>query len=329
MKVTLRTIAGLLSSAVMVSCSNVNDDPDISQTPIEFGTTMSRAAVSSDKKRLSSFSVWGGYEGAEDLFNKTEVDPSGAYTDGNRYWIPGKTFNFYAVHPVLENASVDNGIITVNNFDCSKTGAEAVDLMTATAQRITKNPMVPEDVQAVPLTFNHELARIVLVAQKYPNSENIKGYEPTVHTAKLFGMYKSGDLKINYTDDLTVQQKEWKIPSLENKGEQPTNTSSPLVNITEQKTIPEDSKEIVVFDVLVFPQDIEATYCIDFTYSAYNTSEESEHSKLLLNTLPIKSWTAGKQYKYSFTITPEDLIIFNVPEVETWKESTGGIITVE
>ena len=61
MKVTLRTIAGLLSSAVMVSCSNVNDDPNISQTPIDFGTTVSRAAVA-DKRELSSFSVWGGYQ---------------------------------------------------------------------------------------------------------------------------------------------------------------------------------------------------------------------------------------------------------------------------
>lgn len=280
MKVTLRTIAGLLSSAVMVSCSNVNDDPDISQTPIEFGTTMSRAAVSSDKKGLSSFSVWGGYEGAEDLFNKTEVDPSGAYTDGTRYWIPGKTFNFYAVHPVLENASVDNGIIKVNNFNCSKTGTEAVDLMTATAQRITKNPMVPEDVEAVPLTFNHELAKVNFTVK----SEN------TVATVSSFKVYG-----VNYKGTLTKgQTATWNPVTACGENDTPYKLENFTFNTTN------GFEKDMLGDVLIIPSDLTNAE-LKITYK-YPGETDDRTSVIHLNTSQPLSWVAGQSYKYTLTI---------------------------
>lgn len=321
MKVTLRTIAGLLSSAVMVSCSNVNDDPDISQTPIEFGTTVSRAAVS-DKNDLSSFSVWGGYQGIEDLFDGTVVDKNGAYTDGTRYWIPGETFNFYAVHPVLENASVDKGIITVNNFDCSKTGTEAVDLMTATAQRTTKNPMDPEDVEAVPFQFTHELARIIFVAKNHEGAEEIEGYSPKIHSAKLYGMYRIG----NFTSD-NLNNKTWKIPSVDT--EQPSEKDNPFATFKTPVVI--NQKEgVTIIEALVFPQAVGVEYYIDLQYSTTSGDNPTiKDASIQLSSLPVLQWEAGKQYRYSFTVTPDDRILFDKPTINKWNEATGGIIIVD
>lgn len=331
-------ITVLLLASFVVSCStnDILSSPDTDSPEIDFSTpALSRGIVTSSDD-MSAFDVWGWYSSTTGNGEQTQVFEAKKVTNtgsGWKYDIPerwqqGNTYRFYAVYPSKDedpkykSASYDeSGNLAITSFDCS----HAVDLMTASKEVVCYDNGYPGKVN---MTFSHELARIVLVAQKHPNSDNILNYNPTVHTAKLFGMHKTGDLKINYTDDLTVQQKIWTIPSSENSDEQPTNSSSPLIYITDSKSIPAGSEETVIFDALIFPQSIDATYCINFTYSAYNTPAETENTSLVLQTLPIKSWEAGKQYKYSFTITPDNLIIFNVPEVETWKESTGGIITV-
>ena len=286
MKVTLRTIAGLLSSAALVSCSNVNDDPDISQAPIEFGTTVSRAAVS-DKNGLSSFSVWGGCQRIEDLFDGTVVDKNGAYTDGTRYWIPGETFYFYAVHPAVlpQGTTVDvtdvagNGIITVTNFDCSATGADAVDLMTATAQRVTHNPIGLNDTKAVPLTFNHELAKVNIIVTSEGDAVNIKN-------AKVYGISHIG----------TLNNKQWAVGNSSTEGE-PSFSGS--LNIPEADIQPHD---LFGGSLLLIPTSAEklANAILSFDYQYKDGTSES--AKINLKRDPIQEWLAGSQYKYTITI---------------------------
>lgn len=297
MKVTLRTIAGLLSSAVLVSCSNVSDDPDISQASIEFGTTVSRATVGS-KDDLSSFSVWGGYDEKNNLFKKTTVYNNGTYEGGTRYWVPNKTFNFYAVHPVLDNANVeDNGNIIIENFDCSATGADAVDLMTATAQRVTHNPIGLDDTKAVPLTFNHELAKVNIIVTSEGDAVNITN-------AKVYGISHIGTLK----------NKQWTVGDSSTEGE-PSFSGS--LNIPEADTQPH---ELFGGSLLLIPTSDEklANAILSFDYQYEDGTSKS--AKIDLKRDPIQKWMAGSQYKYTITIPRNSVDITVTVEVLPWTD---------
>lgn len=282
MKVNLRTIIGILGGVVMASCSTTTDEPDTSQTPIQFGAAVSRTAVS-DKDGLSSFSVWGGYDG-NNLFEKTEVTNQGVYKGGTRYWIPGKTFNFYAVHPRegITSAVADDGTITVTNFDCSKTGADAVDLMTATAQRTTKDPIVPEDVAAVPFKFSHELAKLNFIVK----SENTKA---TITSLKVYG--------VNYKGTLTKSSAAtWGDLTASTQDETPYNYTEGF----EFNTTNGWEKDIFG-DVLIIPDSDLTGAKLEITYQ-YPGETGGRTSVIDLNASQTKRWEAGRSYKYTLTI---------------------------
>lgn len=146
----------------------------------------------------SQFSVWGwrklidGGTESVNVFDKTSVTNStdGWTYDGVRYWIPGWTYDFYAVHPVFPAdgpvASVaSDGTISVTNFDCSKTGAEAKDLMTAQKNGITYTEGISPS--PVDLKFSHELAKLNFVVK----SENAVA---TITEFKVYGVDYMGTL---------------------------------------------------------------------------------------------------------------------------------------
>lgn len=310
MKVNLRTIIGILGGVVMASCSTTTDEPDTSQTPIQFGAAVSRAAVN-DKGGMSSFSVWGGYQGVEDLFNATLVDKNGTYSDGTRYWIPGKTFNFYAVHPAtLPEGSVadvtdvaGNGIITVTNFDCSKTGAEAVDLMTATAQRITNNPIEEQDVAAVPFQFSHELAKLNFIVK----SENTKA---TITGLKVYG--------VNYKGTLTKSSAvTWSSVTTSTNSDTPYNyTESFEFNTTH------GWEKDIFGDVLLIPDNDLSDAKLEITYK-YSGEADSRTSVVDLETTQTKNWLAGQSYKYTLTIKGGSLSI--TVNIVDWTEKDTSV----
>ena len=337
MKVTLRTIAGLLSSAVMVSCSNVNDDPNISQTPIDFGTTVSRAAVA-DKSELSSFSVWGGYQGVEDLFDGTVVDKNGAYTDGTRYWIPGKTFNFYAVHPATlpsgATANVTdvagNGIITVTDFDCSKFGTEAVDLMTAS--RIGMDGSNPEKVA---LTFKHALTRITFSAKLADRLD--EGYSLQVNEVALWASNK-GTMKQDINSP-TNNQPIWTTEPYLIEGEDESDIVNDKYNAylyrltTENGALKDQTIQIGQTvqlnaeskgDLLVVPQNmIETRPVLAIRYAlGYNGSYTEPMWKVYYLKNTTTNWTPGSNLNYTFTID-ENNVYFEI-KIYDWVSGNKG-----
>lgn len=186
-----------LTVLLMPGCTSPigsGDDPSPSTLAINFGTPQAdtRAAVSSSTD-MGDFSVWGGYDGnASNVFSQVTVhSPGWTYDGGTRYWISGKTYNFYAVHPAGLNASVDDsGTITVNDFDCSKTGKDAVDLMTATATGLngSEAPMVG-------LKFGHELAQVKV---------SVESNGATVDNLKVYGVSYKGKFNSGSTSKWTV-----------------------------------------------------------------------------------------------------------------------------
>lgn len=191
---TLGALSLLLPLTVASCTSTLSDEPTTDIRAISFmPTAETRAAVTGTSlPDGSSFSVWGGYDNdATNVFKGetvTEENNVWTYGDDYRYWIAGKTYNFYAVYPTDVKANVSSeGTITVTDFDCSQTGDAAVDLMTATATGNGSNPA------PVALTFNHELARVNIIVTSEGDAVNISN-------AQLYGISHKGSLNGNEWD---------------------------------------------------------------------------------------------------------------------------------
>lgn len=281
------------------ACSTtVIDKPDTGNA-IKFVSTTTRAAIENDFPDGSSFYVWGWYinlEGApNDVFTKTPVTKNGnewGY-EGTQFWIQDNTYNFYAIYPENFGTVEQDGTIKVENFDCSKTGDGAVDLMTAARQNMSGSSS-----QIVNLNFSHILSRVNIVA--VPMGGDI--YIKTVKLAgiKNKGTYNSAETTAKWGSFTEIKDF--------------TNNDIKLVN-----------EGVSLFsDMLVIPQTLSDANVL--TLSCIVDGSDKEFI-IDLSQLSVKEWEIGESYKYSITIKGE-YISFDV-SVMPWKESMGGIITVD
>lgn len=308
--VTLGALSLLLLLTVASCTSTLSDEPTADARAISFiPAAETRAAVTGTSlPGGSSFLVWGGYGDNASSINATNVfdgetvtESNGVwnYTGGTRYWSAGKTYNFYAVYPadVVADVSTD-GSITVTNFDCSKTGADAVDLMTATSIGITYT--AEQTPQPVAMEFSHLLAKVEFVGKS-------EGGNATVNKLVLGGISTKG----TYDGSLT--------PLWGNL------TSQEAITIDNSTDLTPDG-ENVSDDMLLIPQTLTAPQ-LTVTYST-----DTETNRTETYTLPIdiiSSWMAGQSYRYTFTITGGGYIIFDAPTVNKWGSATGGSITID
>lgn len=155
---------------VLGACSSSDEPAADPSVPVGFSVqTETRAAVTGTTLPDGSlFKVWGGYDG-NNVFDGREVTKtaSGCTYTGTEYWVPGKTYNFHAVYPAELPAGATltvagDGTVSVSNFDCSTTGDEAVDLMTASAPDIEADEIIARQ-NPVELTFSHLLSHISFV----------------------------------------------------------------------------------------------------------------------------------------------------------------------
>lgn len=264
-----------LTVLLMPGCTSPigsGDDPSPSTLAINFGTPQAdtRAAVNSSAD-MGEFSVWGGYDGnASNVFNQVTVhSPGWTYDGGTRYWISGKTYNFYAVHPAgLNNVSVDNsGTITVNDFDCSKTGNEAVDLMTARATGL-KGSEAP----TVGLKFGHELAQVKV---------NVESNGATVDEMKVYGVSYKGNFNSGSTSKWTV------------------------TDTTEENATPFSGT--TALDMLLLPATdlTDAKLKITYHYGSDTSATRTNEASLAI----AEGWAAGQQYHYKVSIVAGKLTI--------------------
>lgn len=197
--ISAKTILGLSALLLTAACTDeLAENPADDARPIAFTPAAeTRAAVDgSSLPSGSSFSVWGWYGTGnainKNVFNNITVTESGGtwgYTGGTQYWIPGMTYNFYGVYPASVTASVTNdGIITVEGFDCSK----AVDLMTATATDLSG-----DDARTVAMQFKHELARVKV---------SVESNGATVDGLKVYGVGYKGNFNSGNTPKWAVTE---------------------------------------------------------------------------------------------------------------------------
>lgn len=282
--------------ALIASACTQTDDETPQGRAISFRPAAeTRAAVDADKKGMEDFLVWGGYTGQQ-LFEGETVHPSGSYEGGTRYWVPGETFNFYAIHPkfssesgVTTDVDMGNGTFTVTGFDASKTGTEAVDLMTASAPGLTEP-------QTVGLSFHHELARVNVIIVS-------EGDAVTISNAKLYGISHTGSLNGNT----------WALGTVSNSS-QPSFTTTTLAIA--------DTQEHLLFggDLLLPPHAglDAATLEFDYQYTTGDTSSKS--STIKLKTASVTAWEKAKRYNYRIKIPRNAVEVELTVEVADWEQ---------
>ena len=294
---------------VPAACStSVVNEPETETHAISFRAPQAETRAVVDGTSLpGDFLVWGGYEGdATRVFDGTTVYKNAGwnYTDGTRYWTEGKSYGFYAIYPADlpagSTASVGkDGTITVENFDCSTTGTNAVDLMTAKASRDyngTNN-------SAVGLTFQHELARVTCKVKSENSAVTIKsvklygvGYKGTL--TKTAGNAATWSNVATYTADDTPFKKNEEFN---------LNTTSGL------------EKDNVLGDLLLLPQTLEATAQFSLTYR-YNSDTNDRTATVSLPTG--SEWTAGQHYNYTLTLKAATVTL-NVAVLDWEEENTS------
>lgn len=262
-----------------------------------------RAAVDNADGMAGGFNVWGWYGNTDENTDKNVFDgvivkkgTDGWGYDGTQYWIPGMKYNFYGVYPANVGECTDKGIITVSNFDCSKTGDAAVDLMTATAKGDGDSPA------PVAMEFKHELARVKFTVK----SEN------TVATISSFKVYG-----VNYQGTLTKGQ---------------TTTWDPVTSCTEANTPYKLEKftfnttngfeKDMLGDVLLIP-DTDLTDAKLYIAYKYQGDTVDRTSTIDLQTTAITQWDAGKSYHYTLTIKGGTLTV--TVKVADWKEEDTSV----
>lgn len=302
-------IISVFSTFLAVACTSDNDVPfpDSEAPSIDFeGSALTRGIVNAADD-MSAFDVWGWYSPisgtgtARQVFDATLVSRNGTtWTyDNIQRWQQGNSYQFYAIYPSFdaecgyESASCDqNGIFTINNFDCSKTGDEAVDLMTAVRSVECGTDGYPGKVS---MPFQHELAKVNIKA-------TVEGGNAIVTKITFSGMKTGGNY--NASTDRWSDTK-----------------SGSFINETRQ---PLDTKGVdLLGDMLLIPQNVNNDIKLKVEYILDGVQQLKEF------TLPatVEKWEAGKSYRYTITFKGNN-IVFTV-NVASWNHSTGGIITVE
>lgn len=304
---TLGALFLLLLLTVASCTSTLSDEPTTDTRAISFMPAAdTRAAVTGTSlPDGSSFSVWGWYgtKGTitNNVFDGETVTKSGGawtYGGGSRYWIAGKTYNFYAVYPaeLLTDVKADvssDGTITVTDFDCSQTGDAAVDLMTATATGNGSNPA------PVALTFNHELARVNIIVTSEGDAVNISD-------ALLYGISHKGSLNGN----------EWDFGEI-------SDVNAPSFK-TESLSIPaNNTQDYFLFggDLLLPPhKSLSDNATLDFSYQYTIGDTTSKSVSIKLKTSSVTTWEKGKRYNYRINISRNATNVTLMVEVTNWIE---------
>lgn len=311
---TICYIVAVCMVAAMTACTSSpggEPEPELNEYPIAFQSPQmeSRGAVD-DAQDMSDFRVWGWRTPEnESVFEGEKVSAgSWTYEGGTRYWMMDQTYNFYAVHPVFPlkgNETTVNvtpyGTFTINNFDCSKTGAKAVDLMTASAEGIIYT--TGETPQKVGLTFQHELCKVEVIVK------TDQGVTATFYEAYFYGMAVNGTLNL-------TSGKSWTLGSVTGQ----TNTPYKKVTKVELKPV----SQLSLFDeMLLIPQKCAGVnLVVKFTRSGDNLTETIDFNKF------IPEWSVGQNYRFVLTIEAE-AITFGSFTVDEWGETnTGGNINI-
>ena len=284
----------------LASCTDTaTGEPDTDARAIAFTPAAeTRAAVDGGSLPAnSSFSVWGWYDTNKNVFNGNTVSNTSnawTYDGGTQYWIKGKTYNFYGVYPAYPKegsettaTATSDGTITVSNFDCSKTGDAAVDLMTATAKGDGSKP------EPVAMEFKHELARVKFQTKT-------QGSKVTITSFKINGVSYKGD----FSHQLPSGNAQWTIKQSTVAGDGIFSTNKTIENTTDERITD------LLGDLLILPQQLETgkqQLAISYRYDD-ETTDRTKNVDLRIEN-GTTGWTAGQSYAYTLDLRTASLTL--------------------
>lgn len=334
----LSAAAALSLLAFVSSCAKVSiDKPDQAEQYIDFSTSVETKAPVESSADMTEFAVWGYYADVDgnyvNVFGRINQEDTGVevrkengswvYED-LRWWQFGVPYNFFAVYPAdvsgVSLQAAEEPSLTITDYDVLANTES--DLMLATAPDIIYQN--GDATQPVSFRFSHLLSRIDLLCRPY-SDQDIEGYEPRVHSAKLYGLGTEASFSSDQFTAGNTRRNGWTV-----SGESLTTEDFPLAGAD----IPDGGLQIsertsLMSDVLVFPQQtFRPGMVFKIEWSATGDGNTTS-SVIELITLPLEAWVGGKHYVYTFTILPEGRIIFDTPSVQKWDEAVGGIIIVE
>ena len=278
------------------------------------GPAVTRAAIDGTADMQTegrSFSVWGNYTDEEgstptSVFTaETVTYVSGMWGyEGTRYWLPGNTYDFYALYPSVEtlgsnvtSVACTDGNFVIDGFDATK----GHDLMTAERPDIVVEQGQAKAPGPVALTFHHLLARISFTARS-------EGGNATVHSISLGGLTVKGD----YNSSASTP---W------------SDTETGTISVVKETVVLPGGEADVSGDLLLIPQSLTGGVTLTVTYDT--DAETGKTASYTLPTATVSEWTAAKHYRYSFTLTGGGYIVFDPPTVNAWSDATGGNVTID
>lgn len=319
--------AGFVSLLFAAGCSRTIDGADPSRgDAIGFAPIATRAVVE-DFAAGDAFAVWGWYtpeDAFSQVFDATKVSTPDGTTwgyDGLKYWKSDKTYAFYALYPAMDALPAttagyaSGGRLSVEGFDAMR----QVDLMAAAATGMSgSSPAV------VRFAFTHLLSRVQVVGKVNESSLGIVDFTPRIYSVKLYGVPRTGALSLAAADLTTsgAVRNAW-------TGSDPTTSAEPLAEFSSAAGTEISTGSTLLLDVLSIPLQLTQEAFVEVEYSTDKAGTNRKTTAIQLTALPVTIWEAGQQYRYTFSISDEDRILFDIPAVNPWSEAVGGIIIVD
>lgn len=340
----LNAAATLSLLASVSSCTKTRTDIGSGTgTYIEFASILTRTTVESPDD-IDEFAVWGYYQNADgtyqDVFGQIGTENTGVPVrnenggwvyDDLKKWEFGVTYNFYAIYPtwlkhVVEVPGTGGGdpFMSILDYDVS---TQDNDLMFAAAESIRYDD--GETPAPVRFTFSHLLSKVDFIARIDPATlGNLPDFTATITEARLYGMAKEAHLSAQNLEQTDMTTVVWE-PASENTI---TDSSEPLKEIPASIELGSQEQSVFGKEFYVFPSGDISDYILEihWTVTAEAGASPIKRSQQIRLVSPnARSWVAGKRYRYSFTISDTDHILFDIPSVTPWTDASGGIIVVE
>ena len=303
--------AAAVALMAIAGCAKTVHTPENGEQPIGFNVQEPTKAAITGADDITSFEVWGWYGSNTDrnknVFDGIRVNNTGSgwVYDNIQYWVPDMNYTFYAVYPFGVGKCSADGTVTVENFNCSATGSDAVDLMTAGAVEGSGNSP-----QSVVFNFSHELAKVKFTV-KTADPDGV-----AVSLLKLYGISAQGSL--------TKPQKGSALWSLENAV---GSDDTPYFVNEEVVLNAGNSYTAEPFGELLLPPHAalaEAKLSFSYYYGSNSSQIKSADIPLAAGTGGITSWEAGKSYNYTVEIQANRDIKINVT-VTDWDERDTSV----
>lgn len=294
----LKTSLLILLSISLFSCTKKEND-----NSIYFDSQLTKAIVSNvDHLKASGISIFGirtpGGGDAYANFNNRHLSFSSSWNyDGYiEYWIPGSTYNFFALFPYSADAYSFSLVNKTVTFDyTSALTADQRDVLYSTHSRTY---VEDGDDSAVSLSMNHTTASLLFRVR------NVSQTTISISAISLTGLYNNGTCTVgtssvswNTTGSILAADDDDTYPGV----------NSGLTNLPASV---DTYHNLFSSQILVVPQQVQ--HRSDIKLKLTVTPQVGDPFNIvaeLANTGAITSWVPNTNYTYTLSIT-EDRILF-------------------